>query len=181
MEAGAPEHMNGKGKTLYLILAIICFIGIILIFVLDGYLGLYESIEADNGQYVQTVYPDDWEDDDDYRYLAGFSVEEGQQLVFTYQAENRRFSAFEEDVSVSLKDSRGTMMNLVDTRMQAGSFDTGEITWSIDPASLVPEDIPEDRQVTVNLIMTVGDRTHTMSVYINRNPFIEKIPPPEAE
>ena len=47
--------MTVKHKNIFLFLALACFVGIILIFVFDGYIGVYDRLVMDNHLYLQTV------------------------------------------------------------------------------------------------------------------------------
>ena len=92
----------GKHKTLYLLLTLACFLGIILIFVFDGYMGLYDSLVMDNGQFPQTVDTEQWQQQQKFGFNPSVSVDRGSSVDFTYTVENHRFSAYSADVHVSL-------------------------------------------------------------------------------
>lgn len=166
--------MNRKSKLLYLSLAIICFIGIILIFIFDGYIGLYETLIADNGQYTQTIEAEQWEDGRDYGYIPGVSAEEGQSVDFTYTIENRHFSGYTDNIVVTYKATGLDTVPLIDTGIDLGAFSKQEIAWSLDTADIIPKDFPTDRQYMLIVTIKSGGREHDVNMYINRNPVILK-------
>lgn len=168
--------MTEKGKILYLILAVACFLGIILIFVFDGYIGVYRTLDVDNGQYVQTIGAEQWEKAED-RYLLGFSVEEGQTLQFTYRVENRRFSGNDYPLTVYYVN-QGETIDLVDTELNISAFGSKEVVWTLDTSNLIPADYPTDRQLILTMTIKAGDNQNDMSIYINRNYTDLKLIPP---
>ena len=66
-------------KNLYLYLALACFLGIVLIFLFDGYLGVYDSLQADNGTYAQQVAAEQWQEQD--RFEGTFATETVERLL----------------------------------------------------------------------------------------------------
>ena len=169
-------NMTEKGKILYLILAVACFLGIILIFIFDGYIGVYRTLDVDNGQYVQTIGAEQWEKAED-RYLLGFSVEEGQTLQFTYRVENRRFSGNDYPLTVYYVN-QGETIDLVDTELNISAFGSKEVVWTLDTSNLIPADYPTDRQLILTMTIKAGDNQNDMSIYINRNYTDLKLIPP---
>jgi hypothetical protein len=47
-------------KNLFLCLTLACFVGLVAIFVVDGYTGIYDTIYITYGEQVQKVEPDYW-------------------------------------------------------------------------------------------------------------------------
>ena len=64
------RNMAVKHKNLYLFLTLACFLGIVLIFVFDGYMGVYDSLVMNNGQFPQTITSDQWDQQEKFGYLA---------------------------------------------------------------------------------------------------------------
>ena len=82
--------MAVKHKTLYLYLALACFLGIILIFIFDGYMGVYDSLTITSGERPQKIEADQWARQE--KYGSSASVERGGKVNFTYEVDNRTFS-----------------------------------------------------------------------------------------
>lgn len=90
-------------RNLYLYLAIACFIGIIAIFIVDGYLGIYDSIYITTGEQEMTVEPEYWSSrypgaPKDYYTGANW----GEKVFFRYELDNRRFSSYPTFIQASL-------------------------------------------------------------------------------
>ena len=83
-----------KRKNLYLYLALVCFIGIIAIFVVDGYLGVYDTIYMTAQEREQKVGADYWQrsraKDDGFF----FRTEWKNPVYFRYVIDNNGFTAY---------------------------------------------------------------------------------------
>jgi hypothetical protein len=158
--------MAVKRRNLYLYLALVCFIGIILIFIFDGYMGVYDKLVMDDGQYPQTVEADQWAQPERYGYLASMSVERGGKIDFTYTVENNRFSEYTAAVDVSLLYNQEKLADLASGTLSAGSFDSDEIKWTLDTAALVPADYPAEQSYFVDVIIKRGEMERRIQVSI---------------
>jgi hypothetical protein len=168
-----------RKNYLYLALTLACFLGIILIFVFDGYIGVYDSIVMDNGVFEQQVEADQW-DDDRFGYLASTSTEGSSGIDFTYTLANRRFSAYEAPVAVTLWYGQDKIADLVAATLTAGAFSSAELTWSITTAEILPEGFPEDEYYNTVMVITRGEVERRIRVNIQPSLFKEiTIPPPE--
>ncbi len=159
--------MAVKHKTLYLFLALACFLGIILVFVFDGYIGVYDSLVMDTGQFPQKIEADQWQTER-FGYLVSMGVERGGRIDFTYTVENHRFSAYEADVDVSLWFGEEKLSDLTSGQISAGAFNNGELKWTLETAGLVPDGYPEDQSYNVDLIINRSGIERR--IYVNISP-----------
>ena len=88
-----------KGKTVYLYLAIACFLGLMAILVFDGYIGVYDTIILTSGERVETVAPDYWlrqstplPGEAQIAYYT--TANQDDTLSFSYTIDNRAFSPY---------------------------------------------------------------------------------------
>ena len=169
--------MAVRHKTLYLFLALACFVGIILIFVFDGYIGVYDTLTMDTGQFQQKIEADQWQTER-FGYLASVGVERGGVIEFNYTVENHRFSAYEADVSVSLWFGQEKLSDLTSGQVTAGAFTNGEVTWTLDTAGLVPEDYPEDQSYNINMIINRDNVERKITIFISPSAFPKPVPVP---
>lgn len=170
--------MAVKHKNLYLYLALVCFVGIILIFIFDGYMGVYDSLVMDNGQVPQKVEADQWSQER-YGYLASTGVERGGRVNFTYKVENHRFTEYSETVAVSLWYNQEKVADFLTESISADAFGSSELNWSLDTGELVPADFPAEQSYNVNVVILRGDIERRVMVNIYPSPFAPKpvIPP----
>jgi hypothetical protein len=163
-----------KHRNLYLYLALTCFLGIILIFVFDGYIGVYDSLVMDNGQYPQTVDSDQWAQPERYGYLTSTGVERGGRIDFTYTVENHRFLEYTDAVEVSLLYGQEKLSDLATGTISAGAFDEAEVKWSLDTSNLVPEGFSAEQSYNVNMVIKRGTVEREIIINIYPSPFAPK-------
>jgi hypothetical protein len=176
--------MAVKHKNLYLYLTLACFMGIILIFIFDGYMGLYDTLIMDNGQYQQKVEADQWSQPERYGYLASAGVERGGIIDFTYTVENHRFSEYTADVSITLwhnKAKIGDIGFIPDKPTIIPAFDKAELKWSLDTSNIFPEDYPAEQGYNLNMVIRRGEIERKINININPSPYPVKTPltPPQ--
>src|SRR3972149_3696929 len=134
------QATKGKqtGRNVYLYLALACFLGIVLIFLFDGYLGVYDSLKADNGNYVQEIPTEQWQNPGRFGPSFSMGIDEAGYLNFTYRVDNRRFTGYSEPVVVTATDTAGATTELLRENLTAGAFGQGEVTWTIRGSDVVP-------------------------------------------
>jgi hypothetical protein len=167
--------MANKHKNLYLYLALACFLGIILIFVFDGYMGVYDTLVMDNGQYPQTVDFAQWAQQEDFGYIM--DVDKGGRIEFTYTVQNHRFSEYSAAVAVSLYHGQDKLSDILSQQITVGSFKESELKWSLDTVKIFPADYPENQNYSVNMIIKRGDTERKVTVNISPFAFGTKIIP----
>ena len=166
--------MVKRCKNLSLYLALVCFVGLILIFIFDGYMGVYDSLVMDNGQYQQTVEADQWAQSDRYAYRASTNVDRSGKVDFAYKIDNHRFSEYEVEVYVSLWHNQDKLSDLIAGTLAAAPFSSGELKWSIDAAELVPADFPAEQSYNVNIHIQRAGIEREVVININPSPYPPK-------
>ena len=91
--------MAKKRKNLFLYLTLACFLGLVAIFIADGYLGIYDTIYITAGEREDKVEADFWLEQDRY-YSVGVNWDE--KALFSYEVDNRLFSSYSTDIDVSV-------------------------------------------------------------------------------
>jgi hypothetical protein len=169
-----------KHKTLYLFLTLACFVGITLIFIFDGYMGVYDTLVMDNGQYPQKVEADQW-DTERYGGLASMNVERGGRIEFTYSVANHRFSAYKADVQTSLYFQQEKVADVYTGTIEAAAFKDGTIDWTVDAAEIIPANYPAEQPYNAYLLLKRGKIDHRINIYINPSAYqIKTITVPPA-
>ena len=131
--------MAAKSKrNLYLYLAIACLIGIIAIFIVDGYLGIYDTIYITSGEQEMTVEPEYWSGRypgarEAYYYMGG---NWGEEVFFRYEIDNRRFSSYPTFVQASLWRENEKVLDLFSEDKLIKSFDKAMVEWTLDSEGL---------------------------------------------
>ena len=171
--------MKAKRNSLYLFLALACFVGIILIFIFDGYIGVYDRLVMDAGGYKQTIESDDWAQQERYGGMVSVGIDANGGIDFTYTVENHRFSAYSGAVDVSLWYNKVKTADLLARQLSVPAFNQSELTWTINAADLVSANLTTGQSYIFLVRITRGDIERDISVNIYASPAgIKTIPIP---
>ena len=163
--------MAVKHKNIFLYLTIVCFVGIILVFIVDGYMGVYDSLSITSGEYPQKIEADQWSRQDRYGYAPSANVERGGKVLFKYEVNNRQFSDYTADIEVSVWRSQEKVRDLISQELTVNSFAEGQLEWVMDTAELVPADLPPEQSYEFTVVIMRGDIERRIIVYINPSPY----------
>ena len=127
--------MAKKPKKTFLYLAIACFAGLVTIFVVDGYMGIHDTIRVTVGEYEREVEADYWADGDDYWPV---SADAGDNVYFSYQIDNNQLSEYSTHIQASLWQENEKIIDLFSEDVSIARFDEIEMEWA-----LLSESLPE--------------------------------------
>jgi hypothetical protein len=170
--------MAVKHKTLYLYLTLACFLGIILIFIFDGYMGLYDSLTVKSQEIPNKFEADFWVRP--YNQASAW-VEHGGTMRFNYEVDNRRFSAYQADIEVSLWRVNEKIAVILAKPVSVAAFDKTQFEWFVDTAKIVPVDFPANEQYFFTVVIKMGEierRIVTTVQPVRYSPGEIKIPAP---
>ena len=166
--------MATKRRNLFLYLTLACFFGLIAIFIVDGYMGIYDTVYVTAGEYEQEIEPDFWLRQDGI-WSAG--VNWGEKAFFRYEVDNRQFSSYMTDVEVSVWHSQEKVRDLLSQQISVAAFDEGQLEWVVDTAELLPGDIPPEQGYQYSVIIKRGKIERKVIVPINPSPYLPKVVP----
>ena len=138
-------------KNLYLSLTIAFFLAIIAVFVFDGYMGIYDTVTIATQERDEVIEPDYWARDD-FGYYTW--AEEGQNVYFSYEIDNRLFSTYTADVEAAIWFGETKHSDLISQTVAIDSFDKAELEWTLDTEELRPADTPENYDFEFSVIIT---------------------------
>lgn len=164
-----------KNKNLYLYLALACFLGIILIFVFDGYMGLYESLTTTGVNYPQQVSEEQWQQEDRYG-IPWISIETGGDTHFQYTVDNRRFSGYTAVVEVSLWYNQEELADLKSGTLTLGAFSKGEVDWVLNIDDYLPANAPSGTNYNFTIIIKRGEIERRVMLNVNSKIAIPRPP-----
>jgi hypothetical protein len=174
--------MNNKPsgrKNIFLFLTLACFIGIILIFVFDGYMGLYDKLTMTSGEQTQTIEPEQWAENERYGYSAGLYAFNAETLSFSYEVDNRHIASYEADIEVSIWQNQAKIADILSGDIVIRAFGKDTVTWDIEAAALATDNTSIDNQFTLEIkhgeilrkvILTVPFQKN---IVIKATPYIE--------
>ena len=126
-------------RNLFLYLTIACFVGLIAIFVVDGYMGIYDTVYITTGEREQQIEPDYWQNQrPGYAFPYYISARWGESVNFRYEVGNRRFSAYSTTVEASIWQSNEKVVDLFRQEISVPAFNRVTVQWT------VPADMPEE-------------------------------------
>ncbi|MBA7469378.1 hypothetical protein ES705_28209 [subsurface metagenome] len=160
--------MATKRKFLYLYLTLACFFGLIAIFIVDGYMGIYDTVYITAGEREEKVEPDSWLRQDEFWSIG---VNWDEKIFFDYEVDNRRFSSYSAEIEVSVWHSQEKVADLVSQHMQIGAFDKGQLEWVLDTTELKPADIPPEQSYEFTVIINRGETERRVILFVNPSSF----------
>jgi len=163
----------------FLYLALACFIGLIAIFVFDGYLGIYDTISITAGEREQTVAPDHWYR---YRYNPSVGVVWGEERVFfSYEVDNRQFSGYVTTIQASVWKENEKVVDLFSEDKTIEPFDKIKVEWILDSEQLQTRGFSEG-EYTVKIERKGVERKIIVGYHVPAPPpYPEKVPLPPPE
>ena len=166
--------MATKRRNLFLYLTLACFFGLIAIFIVDGYMGIYDTVYVTAGEREQKIESDVWLRGDKF-WSAG--VNRGEKAFFRYEVDNRQFSGYTADIEVSVWRSQQKVRDLIAQQLVIAAFDKGQLEWEIDTAELLPGDIPPEQSYEYTVNIKRGEIERNIILYINPIPYLPKPAP----
>ena len=155
--------MATKRKNLFLYLILACFIGLIAIFIVDGYLGVYDTLYVPMGEREQKIEADQWRQWSEWRRAE---IGWGEKAFFRYEVDNRQFSTYTADVEVSVWHSKEKVRDLISQEISIPAFDKGQLEWVIDTTELFPSGIPPEQGYEFTVIINRGEIERKIIVYM---------------
>jgi len=161
--------MATKRRNLFLYLTLACFFGLIAIFIVDGYMGIYDTIHITAGERPQIIEADVWLQQ--YKFQQTTRVNRGEKVSFTYEVDNRQFSSYTADIEVSAWRMQEKVLDVLSQPIVVTPFDKGQVEWVIDTTELLPEDMPPEQSYEFTVIIKRGEIERNIIVYINPTPY----------
>ncbi len=151
-------------RKIFLYLAIVCFVAIIAIFIVDGYMGIYDTIYITAGEWEQKVEPDVWSREG-RTWSTG--VDWGESVHFRYEIDNRLFSSYSTPIQVSVWKENNKIIDLFSEDKLIESFDKVTVEWTVDTRQLEPYQDSEARRqaYTVKIKTAEAERSILLDVF----------------
>ena len=138
--------MKRKPNRLFLYLAIACFAGLVAIFIVDGYLGVYDTFHISVGEYPpQTIEADYWLRQgsgeyrsprpvgikgDKYAYCC-IGADWNQNISFEYVIENHKSSTYSADIQASVWQGDERLIDLFSQDVSTKPFREAIMEWTL--------------------------------------------------
>ena len=162
-------------RNLFLYLTLVCFFGLIAIFIVDGYMGIYDSLEITAREQPQTIEADDWLRQEKFG-VRGVGVNRDEMVSFTYEVDNRQFSSYTVDIEVSVWHSQQKVRDLISQQLSVAAFDKGQLEWTIDNTEILPKDILPEQGYQYTVIIKRGEIERKIIVSISQLTYPSEYP-----
>lgn len=149
-------------KNLFLYLTLACFFGLIAIFVVDGYLGVYDTLHVTSGEYEEEIEADFWLRQD-WTWSTGVNWEE--KVFLQYEVANHQFSGYNADIAASVWHGQEKEIDLGTQSVSIDPFAKAEVEWLVDTAELLPN--PPEQSYQYSIIIERGEIERKIIVNIN--------------
>jgi len=159
--------MATKRRNLFIYLTLACFLGIIAIFIFDGYMGIYDTVFVTSGEREQEIQPEVWQRDNTF-WASG--VDRGEKAFFRYEVDNRTFATYRADIRVTVWRMQEKVADVLAEPMSINAFDKGQVEWAVDAAELVPADAPPEQRFEFTVRIERGDIQRNIILNINPLP-----------
>jgi len=168
--------MAAKRRNLFLYLTLVCFFGLIAIFIIDGYMGIYDTVYITSGEREQKIESDVWRRGD--KFWSG-GVNRGEKAFFRYEVDNRQFSSYAADIEVSAWRMQEKVLDVISQPLVVAPFDKGQLEWAIDSTEILPSDALPEQSYEYTIIIKRGEIERNVILYINPVPYAPKpVPAP---
>ena len=166
--------MATKRRNLFLYLTLACFFGLIAIFIVDGYMGIYDTVYITSGEREQKIESDVWQRGD--KFQSG-GVDRGEKAFFRYEVDNRQFSSYTADIEASVWRMQEKVRDLISQPISINAFDKGQLEWVIDTTEILPSDALPEQSYEYTVIIKRGEIERNVILYINPVPYLIKPAP----
>jgi hypothetical protein len=156
-----------KHKNIYLYLALACFVGIIVIFVFDGYLGLYDSLTMQDINYPQKIDSEQWQQQDRFGYAPAINIESGGDIPFVYELDNRRFTSYQAPVNISLWHNQTKILDIKSETLALGAFASAKFEWVLNFSDYIPDNVTPETRYDFTFLINRGDIERRVIIYIS--------------
>ncbi len=182
--------MAVKRRYLFLYLAIACIAGLTALFIVDAYLGVYDTIYVTVGEYEQKIEADYWQRPEGFwptgyenAWPIGATV--GDKITFRYEIENHQFSTYSTPVQASVWKENEKIDDLFSGDVSIGRFGKAVVEWPLSSEEL-PGLIPGwPAQYTVKINLGDIERKIILDLNYPEAPLTPQppkiVPPPVPE
>ena len=156
-----------KLRHRFLYLAIACFAGLVAIFVVDGYLGIYDTVYVTAREYTQKIEADYWlsQSPEYYPRPVGenetayccIGASEGDTIFFRYQIANHQSSTYSTSIQASVWRENEKIFDLFSGDVSIGHFDDTTVEWELSSDDLKITDVGDDRSRQFTVRINRGD------------------------
>jgi hypothetical protein len=146
--------MVRKPKRLFLYLAIACFAGLVAIFIVDGYMGIYDTIHITVGEREEEIKASYWERSDVSWWLTASASE---KISFSYRIDNNQLSEYSTHIEVSVWQENEKVIDLFSQDVSIARLDEATVEWILVKDDLGDTDLETSERTQYTIRINRGD------------------------
>lgn len=127
-----PPPPKDHKRNLGLYIALLCIVGILVIFFIDAYLGIYDTLTLKIGEREYPVSFDRWERGGAYIPATSY----GEPVSFEYQIANHGFREYPTPVEASVWKSEEKILDLFKENESVKPFGDVVVRWTLETERL---------------------------------------------
>ena len=154
-------------KNLFLYLTLVCFLGLLAIFVIDGYMGLYDTLYVTASEQTWTIGPDYWLGQRPPEPAYSISANWDEKVFFRYNIDNRRLSQYSTDIEVSICHSQEKLSTPLSQPVSIRTFGKVYLEWTLDNTDFKPADQLPTQTYDYTIIIKHGKIERRTILYVN--------------
>jgi len=122
-----------KRRHRFLYLAIACIAGLAAIFIVDGYLGIYDTVYITTGEYEQEIEAYEWMREENFWSTP---ARWDEKVSFRYEIGNHQFSTYSTLIEASVWKENERVIDLFSENRSVQPFGTVMVEWTLSSQQL---------------------------------------------
>ncbi len=165
--------MVRKPKRLFLYLAIACFAGLVAIFIVDGYMGIYDTINITVGEREEEIKASYWERSDVSWWITASTSE---KVSFSYRIDNNQLSEYSTHIEASVWHENEKVIDLFSQDISIARLDEATVEWTLSRDDLDDTGLAADERAEYTIRINRGDveRRIIVAYYSSEVPLFPK-------
>ncbi len=150
-------------------MALACFLALIVIFITDGYMGIYDTTYVTAGERERVIEADYWLQEQpapsEFTIDYYISTDWGQKVFFRYEIDNRLFSTYSTVIGASLWQENEKLLELFSEAKTIEPFGKAVAEWTLSPEELEQPVAGTSNQYTVKISWGEVERNIVVDFY----------------
>ena len=171
--------MAVKRRYLFLYLAIACIAGLVAVFIVDAYLGIYDTIYITTGEYEEKIEAHWWlREENSWSTPARWD----EKVSFRYEIDNHQFSTYSTLIQASVWKENERIIDLFSENRSVQPFGTVMVEWTLSSQQLESAGFGIDEYADYTVKINYGDveRKIILNFYSPEEvPYPRSVPPRE--
>ena len=173
------RYMVVKRRYRFLYLAIACIAGLVAVFIVDAYIGIYDTIYITTGEYEQEIEADWWlREENSWSTPASWD----ETVSFRYEIDNHQFSTYLTSIEASVWKENERVIDLFSENKSIKPLGKVMVEWTLSSQQLESAGFGIDGYADYTVKIKYGDVERKIIVNFyspEEQPYPKPLPPQE--